>query len=431
MPKPWCRARAGGPHNPFATRRYRHAHTEGRGRVRADPQRGPNDRDDGDVLQRPTHGRPCCLRPRVRDHCGVPGRRTGPVFVRSRRRRPSAHANGRADPVTGQWTCRNPPRGGGQRGPDRLMGAGLDKPAQRPTVLPRGDRPIPAGELTGKGVADQPLSAGKLAMGPRRVPLEAGQIPHRPQLDVRGHSQVAAVWHGFGIPPPTRTAVDLRLARSHGRIAFMVAPFSARPLAPSLPLEVAWPHRRNALADPSDSPPECGVGCPKNLSPCHRPGRIWGGKGRPQRTPLSGPACVGWCREAGPFCGPARAVGRARGCAEARGRRRAAVGGGGRRGGVLAAARAGYAQGQAEFDVPADRTALLVIDMQDEFVRPEWSPYWVPGATRLAPRLARFIAACRSLRIPVILSTACTGSRYSCHPITSTRCWMVSCARCR
>jgi nicotinamidase-related amidase len=45
---------------------------------------------------------------------------------------------------------------------------------------------------------------------------------------------------------------------------------------------------------------------------------------------------------------------------------------------------------------------LLVIDMQDEFVRAEWSPYWVPGATRLAPRLARFIAACRSLRIPVI-----------------------------
>jgi nicotinamidase-related amidase len=40
--------------------------------------------------------------------------------------------------------------------------------------------------------------------------------------------------------------------------------------------------------------------------------------------------------------------------------------------------------------------------MQDEFVRPEWSPYWVPGATRLAPRLARFIGACRSLRIPVI-----------------------------
>jgi Isochorismatase family len=99
------------------------------------------------------------------------------------------------------------------------------------------------------------------------------------------------------------------------------------------------------------------------------------------------------------------------------------------RGGVLAAARAGYAQGQAEFDVPADRTALLVIDMQDEFVRPEWSPYWVPGATRLAPRLARFIAACRSLRIPVILSTACTGSRYSCHPITSTRCWIWCRAR--
>ena len=35
---------------------------------------------------------------------------------------------------------------------------------------------------------------------------------------------------------------------------------------------------------------------------------------------------------------------------------------------VLELARKGYAQGNPEFDIIADKCALLVIDMQDEFV---------------------------------------------------------------
>ena len=35
---------------------------------------------------------------------------------------------------------------------------------------------------------------------------------------------------------------------------------------------------------------------------------------------------------------------------------------------VLALARKAYRTGQASFDVVADRCALLVIDMQDEFI---------------------------------------------------------------
>ncbi|WP_066944896.1 cysteine hydrolase family protein [Microtetraspora fusca] len=69
---------------------------------------------------------------------------------------------------------------------------------------------------------------------------------------------------------------------------------------------------------------------------------------------------------------------------------------------VTARARAAYEQGQASFTIRPERSALLVIDMQDEFVRPGWSPYWVPAATRMAPRLRRLIECCRDADIPVI-----------------------------
>jgi nicotinamidase-related amidase len=45
---------------------------------------------------------------------------------------------------------------------------------------------------------------------------------------------------------------------------------------------------------------------------------------------------------------------------------------------------------------------LLVIDMQEEFVKSGWTPYWVPEATRMVPRLAAFVARCRELDVPVI-----------------------------
>lgn len=69
---------------------------------------------------------------------------------------------------------------------------------------------------------------------------------------------------------------------------------------------------------------------------------------------------------------------------------------------VTARAREAYEHGTASFEVEPSRTALLVIDMQDEFVRPEWSPFWVPAATRMASRLRRFVEDCRNAEIPVI-----------------------------
>ncbi|MER5971321.1 isochorismatase family cysteine hydrolase [Streptomyces sp. NPDC002055] len=69
---------------------------------------------------------------------------------------------------------------------------------------------------------------------------------------------------------------------------------------------------------------------------------------------------------------------------------------------VTARARDAYENGRAAFEVRPERTALLVIDMQDEFVRPGWSPYWVPAATRMAPRLRGLIEASRAASVPVI-----------------------------
>ncbi|MBH1935796.1 cysteine hydrolase [Streptomyces sp. AV19] len=69
---------------------------------------------------------------------------------------------------------------------------------------------------------------------------------------------------------------------------------------------------------------------------------------------------------------------------------------------VTRRARAAYAEGRALFPVRPDRAALLVIDMQDEFVRPGRSPYWVPAATRMAPRLRGLVNHCRELDVPVI-----------------------------
>ncbi len=69
---------------------------------------------------------------------------------------------------------------------------------------------------------------------------------------------------------------------------------------------------------------------------------------------------------------------------------------------VLELAKKAYIQGQAQFEIVADKCALLVIDMQDEFVKPHWSPDWVPEATRQVPRIKMLIESCRIKKIPVI-----------------------------
>jgi nicotinamidase-related amidase len=85
---------------------------------------------------------------------------------------------------------------------------------------------------------------------------------------------------------------------------------------------------------------------------------------------------------------------------------------------VLELAKKTYEEGDAKFQVVPEKCALLVIDMQDEFVKPHWSPYWVPEATRRVPKIKQLIQHCRSKKIPVIYTVYSKTHRYMDRPKT-------------
>ncbi len=85
---------------------------------------------------------------------------------------------------------------------------------------------------------------------------------------------------------------------------------------------------------------------------------------------------------------------------------------------VLNLARRAYNQGKANFDVVPEKCVLLVIDMQDEFVKPHWTPDWVPEATRQVPRIRRLIEACREKGVPVIFTVYSKTHNYLDRPKT-------------
>lgn len=85
---------------------------------------------------------------------------------------------------------------------------------------------------------------------------------------------------------------------------------------------------------------------------------------------------------------------------------------------VLNLARKAYNEGEAKFKIVPEKCALLVIDMQDEFVKPHLTPDWVPEATRQIPRIKRLIERCRSKNIPVIYTVYSKTHNYSDRPRT-------------
>jgi len=85
---------------------------------------------------------------------------------------------------------------------------------------------------------------------------------------------------------------------------------------------------------------------------------------------------------------------------------------------VLSLARNAYNEGDATFEIVPEKCALLVIDMQDEFVRPHWAPDWVPEATRQVPRIKQLIDHCRSKKIPVIYTVYSKTHNYLDRPKT-------------
>jgi nicotinamidase-related amidase len=88
---------------------------------------------------------------------------------------------------------------------------------------------------------------------------------------------------------------------------------------------------------------------------------------------------------------------------------------------IAAAAARQYAEGQADMHVVPGRTALLIIDMIDEFVRPHWTPYWIPDATAQVPRIRAVADAFRAAGAPVVYLAYETGLRGLDFPLTETR----------
>ena len=85
---------------------------------------------------------------------------------------------------------------------------------------------------------------------------------------------------------------------------------------------------------------------------------------------------------------------------------------------VLKVAKDAYQNGDVKFDIHPEKCALLVIDMQDEFVKPEWSPDWVPEATKQVPRIKKLIDLCREINIPIIYTVFSKTHDYLDRPVT-------------
>jgi nicotinamidase-related amidase len=85
---------------------------------------------------------------------------------------------------------------------------------------------------------------------------------------------------------------------------------------------------------------------------------------------------------------------------------------------VLNLAKRAYDERDAGFEIKPNKCALLVIDMQDEFVKPHWSPDWVPEATKQVPRIKMLIEHCRNKNIPVIYTVYSKTHRYLDRPKT-------------
>lgn len=79
---------------------------------------------------------------------------------------------------------------------------------------------------------------------------------------------------------------------------------------------------------------------------------------------------------------------------------------------VLNIAKRAYKEGVAGFTFTREECALLVIDMQDEFVKPHWTPYWIPEATKIVPRIKKLIEFCRGVEIPVIYTSCAQTYHY-------------------
>lgn len=85
---------------------------------------------------------------------------------------------------------------------------------------------------------------------------------------------------------------------------------------------------------------------------------------------------------------------------------------------ILKLAQHQYEQGNANFTLNPQKTALLVIDMQDEFIKPHWTHFWIPQATKIVPKINKIIHTCRNHKIPIIFTVYSQTHRYLDRPQT-------------
>lgn len=88
---------------------------------------------------------------------------------------------------------------------------------------------------------------------------------------------------------------------------------------------------------------------------------------------------------------------------------------------IARSAAAQYYHGDADIPIIAERTALLIIDMIDEFVRPQWTPYWVPLATAQVPLIRQVRDAFHAASAPVIYLAYDVSMRGLNFPLTDAR----------
>ena len=69
---------------------------------------------------------------------------------------------------------------------------------------------------------------------------------------------------------------------------------------------------------------------------------------------------------------------------------------------ILKQAQHEYDHGEARVPLRVSSTSLLCVDLLKEFVEPQWSPLWIPEATRQVSRIRNLQEACRRLGIPII-----------------------------
>ena len=69
---------------------------------------------------------------------------------------------------------------------------------------------------------------------------------------------------------------------------------------------------------------------------------------------------------------------------------------------ILTKAKRDYESGAASIKINLKKTALIVVDMVEEFTKPNQAPSWIPDATKQLPKIKDLIETCRSVGVQVI-----------------------------